>query len=60
LQAINGSGTNLTRDVWIGNNSAIVSWSENPNAILIKEKAISDGFRGYFEYIWKVKIKRKI
>ena len=36
-----------------GNNTAIVSWSDNPSAILIKEKAISDGFRGYFEFIWK-------
>lgn len=37
------------------NNTAIVSWSENPSAILIKEKAISDGFKGYFEFIWNVK-----
>lgn len=35
-----------------GDNTAIVSWSDNPTAILIKEKTISDGFRGYFEYVW--------
>lgn len=37
-----------------GDNTAIVSWSDNPSAILIKEKTISDGFRGYFEYVWNV------
>lgn len=35
-----------------GDSTAIVSWSDNPSAILIKEKTISDGFRGYFEYVW--------
>ncbi len=30
LSAINGSGTNLTRDVWIGNNSATVMSNINP------------------------------
>ena len=46
-------GSNNNMSVYIyGSNISIVVWSEDPHAILIKEKPISDGFRSYFEYIW--------
>ena len=35
-----------------GDNITIVTWSENPTAILIREKAIAEGFRSYFNFIW--------
>ena len=37
-----------------GDNTSIVVWSENPTAILIREKAIADGFRSYFNFIWNI------
>ncbi len=37
-----------------GANVSIVLWSELPIAILIREKAIADGFRNYFEFMWKI------
>jgi len=37
-----------------GNNVAIIHWSkENPFAILIKQKEIADGYRKYFQLLWK-------
>jgi sugar-specific transcriptional regulator TrmB len=37
-----------------GDKVAIILWSkENPFAILIKNKEISDGYRKYFELMWK-------
>src|SRR3989338_858287 len=35
-----------------GDNITIVTWSENPTAILIREKAVAEGFRSYFNFIW--------
>jgi sugar-specific transcriptional regulator TrmB len=38
-----------------GNKVAIILWSrENPLAIVIKNKEISDGYRKYFELMWKI------
>lgn len=36
-----------------GNNISIVVWSEEPKAILIREKAIADSFRNLFEFMWR-------
>lgn len=37
-----------------GNKVAIVLWSkENPFAIVIKQKEVSEGYRKYFELMWK-------
>jgi len=36
-----------------GSNAAIVVWSEEPTAILIREKAVADGFRSYFDFMWQ-------
>lgn len=38
-----------------GNKVAIILWSkDNPFVILIKQKEISDGYRKYFELMWKI------
>jgi len=37
-----------------GDNIAIVHWSENPMAVLIREKGIADGYRNYFKLMWKI------
>lgn len=37
-----------------GNKSAIAIWSEEPLAILITSSEITDGFRKYFEFLWKL------
>lgn len=34
--------------------TAIILWSEEPIAILIKNKEISDGYKKYFELMWKI------
>ncbi|MBU0962715.1 MAG: hypothetical protein KKD48_02310 [Nanoarchaeota archaeon] len=49
----NGSKSNMSTYIY-SNNIAIVVWSENPHAILIKEKSVSDGFKSYFEFIWRI------
>jgi sugar-specific transcriptional regulator TrmB len=36
-----------------GNNVAIILWSEEPFAILIKQKEIADSYRNYFNLLWK-------
>lgn len=41
-----------------GNNVAIILWSEEPFAILIKNRQIADGYRNYFELMWKVARKK--
>ncbi|MFW5704515.1 MAG: TrmB family transcriptional regulator [Nanoarchaeota archaeon] len=38
-----------------GNNVAIVLWTENPFAILIRQKEIAQGFREEFEFFWNLK-----
>lgn len=37
-----------------GDNVALVVWSDNPIAILIKQKEIADGFRASFELVWSM------
>jgi sugar-specific transcriptional regulator TrmB len=37
-----------------GDNVAFVVWSENPIAILIREKAVAQGFKDNFELLWKI------
>jgi sugar-specific transcriptional regulator TrmB len=36
-----------------GRNICIVAWKEDPIAILIREEAIANGFRNYFEFMWR-------
>lgn len=33
---------------------AIILWKENPIAIIIKQKEIAEGYRKYFELMWKI------
>lgn len=35
-----------------GNRVSIVKWGEEPTSILIKEQAIADRFKSYFELLW--------
>lgn len=37
-----------------GNKSAVAIWSEEPIAILIKSTKITEGFRKYFDFLWKI------
>lgn len=37
-----------------GNNVAIILWSENPFAILIRDKAIADSYKKHFELLWGI------
>ncbi|MBI5398140.1 hypothetical protein HZB03_01630 [Candidatus Woesearchaeota archaeon] len=37
-----------------GRNVSIVAWRPDPIAILIREGMIAEGFRNYFELLWKV------
>lgn len=37
-----------------GNKSAIAIWSEEPITILIASSEITEGFRKYFEFMWKL------
>lgn len=37
-----------------GNKSAVAIWSNEPIAILISSKDITEGFRKYFEFLWKI------
>ncbi len=37
-----------------GDKVAIVLWSEDPIAIVIKNKEIADGYKKYFDLLWKV------
>jgi sugar-specific transcriptional regulator TrmB len=41
-----------------GDNVAIILWSEEPLAILIKNKEIAAGYRQYFKLMWKVAKKK--
>ena len=42
-----------------GNKSAVAIWSEEPIAILITSNEITNGFRKYFEFLWKLGKKIK-
>ncbi len=37
-----------------GDKTAIVLWAEKPTAIVIKDKSITEGYRKYFELMWKI------
>jgi HTH-type transcriptional regulator, sugar sensing transcriptional regulator len=37
-----------------GNKVALILWTENPLAILIRNKKIADSFRNYFEIMWEI------
>ena len=41
-----------------GNKSVVAIWSEEPLAILITSNEITNGFRKYFEFLWKLGKKR--
>jgi hypothetical protein len=43
----------LTETVVFGDYTAIVLFTENPYALLIKDKNVADGYRKYFELLWK-------
>ncbi|MBW2967727.1 hypothetical protein KY362_04520, partial [Candidatus Woesearchaeota archaeon] len=36
-----------------GDNICIVTWKADPIAILIREKEIAEGYKNYFEFMWK-------
>ncbi|HII72192.1 TPA: hypothetical protein HA265_05550 [Candidatus Woesearchaeota archaeon] len=36
-----------------GRNVCIICWKQDPIAIIIREEAIAEGFRNYFEFMWK-------
>lgn len=40
-----------------GNKSAVAIWSEEPLAILINGVKITNGFRKYFDFLWKIGTK---
>jgi len=44
----------LTQIFLFGEKSGILIWSEEPVAILITDKGITDGFKSYFNFIWKL------
>ncbi len=44
----------LTFTYIYGNNVTLVVWSEEPIAVLIRQKEIADGFRNYFNIIWEI------
>ncbi|MEK6757762.1 MAG: helix-turn-helix domain-containing protein [Nanoarchaeota archaeon] len=37
-----------------GDKTAIILWAENPVAIVIQNKAITEGYKNYFELMWKI------
>ncbi|MEK6848024.1 MAG: helix-turn-helix domain-containing protein [Nanoarchaeota archaeon] len=37
-----------------GDKTAIILWAEKPIAIVIKDKAVSEGYKQYFELMWKI------
>ncbi|MBI2129346.1 hypothetical protein HYU07_03830 [Candidatus Woesearchaeota archaeon] len=37
-----------------GDKAAIILWSQNPFAILIKNKEIAESYKNYFEIMWKI------
>ncbi|MBS3094226.1 hypothetical protein J4474_01035 [Candidatus Pacearchaeota archaeon] len=37
-----------------GDKTAIILWAQKPMAIVIKNKEISQGYRNYFELMWKI------
>jgi len=45
--------SNVSTNIY-GDKVSIVTWGENPTAILIKEKAIADAYRNYFWLLWQI------
>lgn len=37
-----------------GNKTAIILWAKEPLAVVIKNKEISEGYKNYFELMWKI------
>jgi hypothetical protein len=37
-----------------GNKVAIILWTKNPLAFIVKNKEYADSFRNYFELLWKI------
>jgi len=52
IKFINKGNSGSASTYIYGDNITIVTWSENPTAILIREKAVAEGFRSYFDFIW--------
>ena len=45
--------SNVSTNIY-GNKISIIVWGENPTATLIKEKAIADAYRNYFNFLWEI------
>jgi sugar-specific transcriptional regulator TrmB len=43
----------LQETIILGNNVGIAIFTENPYGILIQDKTVADGYRKYFELLWK-------
>ena len=37
-----------------GDKTAIILWAKEPIAIVIKNQEIAEGYRNYFEIMWKI------
>ena len=48
--------SNVSTNIY-GDKISIVVWSEEPTATLIKEKAIADSYRNYFDALWRISKK---
>lgn len=48
-----GFGSLAATNVW-GDKVAIILWTENPMAILIKNNEVAKAYRDYFELLWKM------
>ncbi len=44
-------------NIW-GDKTAIILWKEDPMAVLIKDERFTEGFRKYFELIWRCNQKK--
>jgi len=44
--------SNVSTNIY-GARVSIVTWGENPSAILIKEKAVAEAYSNYFRILWK-------
>ena len=38
-----------------GDNVSLVVWTNEPIAILIRQKEFADGFRNYFNLLWNIR-----
>ena len=48
--------SNVSTNIY-GGKVSIITWGENPTAILIKEKAIAEAYRTYFGFLWQISKK---